>query len=479
MFARARSIAVVAALALAGVGVTTAPAGAASGAKPGAIGPRVVLQDQGSFTGFDVAYDAAGTAYIGWIGSVSTNTAERQVHLCTVRAGTSACAGGAQTISAIGDSTAAGLRVLVTPAGLVTLVWYHEAVVPAYHGRDGRVAEATSQSGGPVTAPADVEDAPSNGEMYDAVVAPDGSLWTATEGTATNSFELRQGITSAPTTVTTPYGPGQVTIAFSGATPVIAIVRAGSITVPVSVSHGGSGFSVVKTWTAGAGIGLVGTKAGVRLIASQDGSYSPVVAKWNGSAFATPKLLGDRNACAPGSHDVGTDASGRVVDLANECGQMTVYNLANTTTAGIVRFSSGGTNAAGPAQIASTPRGHAIAVWGIESPTHVGDRLMFTRVLLPGLDTSVSRSGVTVTGPVSCQPASTIAVSVRGGRAGWKVASAKLTFGGKTLAAKATIDGSKLTPGKVYALTGKVRFTKGGASSSGTATLKFRSCSNP
>ena len=245
------------------------------------------------------------------------------------------------------------------------------------------------------------------------------------------------------------------------------------------MSHGGSGFSVVKTWTAGVGIGLVGTKSGVRLIAAQFGSYSAAVAKWSGSAFSTPKLLGDRNACTPGSHDVGTDASGRVVDIANECGQLAVDNLANTTSAGIVRFSSGGTNSSGPAQIASTPRGHAIAVWSIESPTHVGNRLYFTRVLLPGLGTSASKGGVTVSGPVSCQPASTIAVSVKGSRAGWKVASAKLTFGGKTLAAKAVIDGSKLKPGKVYALTGRVVFTKAGASRIGTATLKFRSCINP
>ena len=190
MFAKARSLTLVAALATASIGTTTATAQAASAAKPGPIGPRVVLQDQGAFTGFDVAYDAAETAYIGWIGSVNTNNAERQVHLCTVRPNTSVCAGGAQTISAIGDSTASGLRVLVTPGGAATLIWYREAVVPAFQGRDGRIAEATSQSGGALTPAADVEDAPSNGEMYDAVVAPDGSLWTATETATTNAFEL-------------------------------------------------------------------------------------------------------------------------------------------------------------------------------------------------------------------------------------------------------------------------------------------------
>ena len=478
MFARARTIAVVAALTVAGLGAATAPASASSAAKPGPIGARVILQDSAEFSGWDVAYDASGTAYIGWISS-NGSTNLRQVHLCTVRPNTSACAGGTQTISAVSDDTAANLQVLVSPAGLVTLVWFHEAVVSAYAGRDGRIAEATSQSGGPLTPATDVEDAPSNGELFDAVTAPDGSLWTATEGAANDTFELRAGVTSAPTTVSTPYSPGSVLIAFSGATPVIAITQGGSITVPVAVSHAGSGFSLVKTWTAGAGIGLVSTKSGVRLIAAESGSYAPVVAKWGGSAFATPKLIGDKSNCDPSSHDTGTDASGRIVDISDECGQLTVDNLPTTSSAAIVRFSSGGTNSAGPAQIASTPRGHAIAVWAIESATHVANRLYFTRLLLPGLDTSVSKSGVTVTGPVSCQPASTIAISVKGSRAGWNVASAKLTFGGKTLAAKATLDGSKLTPGKVYSLTGKVVFTKGGASSSGTATLKFRSCVNP
>ena len=241
---------------------------------------------------------------------------------------------------------------------------------------------------------------------------------------------------------------------------------------------GFSSFTNLPAWTAGANIGLAATTSGVRLVSAQFDSYAPAVAKLSGTTFGKPVLIGDHNGCDPSSHDVGTDASGRVVDISDECGQLTVDNLANTTKAGIVRFSSGGTDSAGPAQIASTPRGHAIAVWAVESPS-VGNRLYFGRVLLPGLDTAVSKSGVTVTGPVSCQPASTIAVSVKGGKAGWKVASASLTLGGKKLASKATINGASLTAGKVYSLVGKVVFTKGSARSTGTATLKFRSCINP
>ena len=95
MFVRARSLVIVAALAASTVSVTTAAAQAASSAKPGPIGPRVVLQDQAEFSGWDVAYDAAGTAYIGWISSANNNPNLRQVHLCTVRVGASACAGAA------------------------------------------------------------------------------------------------------------------------------------------------------------------------------------------------------------------------------------------------------------------------------------------------------------------------------------------------------------------------------------------------
>ena len=146
----------------------------------------------------------------------------------------------------------------------------------------------------------------------------------------------------------------------------------------------------------------------------------------------------------------------------------------------MIRFPVNGTFAGIIPQIATTPRGRGAVIWAIEGAhPEDGDTLYLQRILLPGKDTAVSKSGVTVTGPTSCQPASTIAVSVSGSRAGWKVSSASLTFGGKKLAAKATIDGSKLKAGKVYALVGKVVFTKGGVSRSASATLKFRSCINP
>ena len=481
-----RGMATVAAAATATLGMPslTAAAQAATSAKPGLVGGRVILQDAAEFAGgFDVAMDAAGNAYIGWIGGATTGSSTNEVHLCTVHPGTSSCAGGIQSVSPIDPSTSDGLRVLVTPAGAVTLIWSHGAVVPTYAGRDSHIAETTSQAGGPLTPPVDVADAPTESVLYDAVLAPDGSVATVMAiGAGTSAMEVREGVANPPITVATPYSPGFAYLAYAGSTPILAIQKDGGITIAPSYAHGvGAGFSSftnLPAWTAGANIGLTATTSGVRLVSAQFDSYAPAVAKLSGTTFGKPVLIGDHNGCDPSSHDVGTDASGRVVDISDECGQLTVDNLANTTKAGIVRFSSGGTDSAGPAQIASTPRGHAIAVWAVESPS-VGNRLYFGRVLLPGLDTAVSKSGVTVTGPVSCQPASTIAVSVKGGKAGWKVASASLTLGGKKLASKATINGASLTAGKVYSLVGKVVFTKGSARSTGTATLKFRSCINP
>jgi hypothetical protein len=486
MFARTRSLVVVAALAASTVGAAAATAQAAPPAKAGLVGGRVMLQDNASFSGYDMATDGAGNTYIGWIGDDELdNLASRQVYLCTLPPAGSSCKGGIQVIPSLDISGAAGLRVLATKSGAVTLVWSHQTGTPAYAGRDGRIAIATSQSGGPLSAATDVADAPSNSTLYDAEFGPGGALWTiAAIGAGTNSIEVRKGIGTPAVTVPMTFPPGSALLAFSGVTPVIAAQWYGQISQPVWVSHDLGAFTpVAKTWTAAANIGLVATRSGVRLIASVDNAdYFPVVAKWTGSKFGKPRITGDKHACAPSSHDLNTDASGRLVDVSDECGKITVADLPTTTTAALFQFPSGGTIADGVPQIATTPRGHGVVAWSIES-AH-GNRLYVNRILLPGLNRSVSRvSGhgrVTLTGPTSCLPASGITVSVKGtAAAGWKVALRQLVFGGKTTGAKLTINGAALTPGKVYTLVGKVRFSKGGASSVGTETLRFRSCINP
>jgi hypothetical protein len=281
---------------------------------------------------------------------------------------------------------------------------------------------------------------------------------------------------------------GSAQLAFSGTVPIIAINKYGSITTPAGYAHGtAGGFSAFRklagTWTVGTNAGVVTTRSGVRLVTGVGNSdYFPVVSAWKGGRFAKPHLTGDRSSCAPTSHDLATDASGRLADVGDECGKITVANLPKTSHAGLVRFSAGGTVADGAPQVATTPRGHAFVTWAVTADD--GNRLMVARVLLPGLGRSVSRTSgkgrVTLTGPTSCQPASTIAVKARAKAAkGWKVAKVSLVFGGRTFGARATIDGSTLTAGKVYRLATRVVFTKAGARRTGTESMTFRSCINP
>jgi hypothetical protein len=491
-FTRTTRAALVAALAVTTLAtpVFGAASQAAASAKPGLVGGRVVLANNASFSGYDVGTDGAGNTYIGWIGDRANDpSANRRVFLCTLPPGSSACKHGIQSIASLGISEAADLRLLVTKAGLVTLLWYTLASPQAFNGRDGRIAEATSQSGGPLSAAALVATGPSYAQLMDAEIGPGGAIWTVSAiGAGTSSMEVREGLSSPPVTIHMPYAPGTAQLAFAGSKPVIAAQKDGAVTSPVGYTSGvGTGFAPwktnTKTWTAGANIGLVATKSGVRLIASVDNAdYWPVIEKWAGSGFGKPAPTGDKNACSPFSHDLNTDASGRLVDVSEECSKITVANLPATTVAGLFSFNNGGTFAGGIPQIASTPRGHAVVVWSIESS--VGDRLYFQRLLLPGVHSSVSKLTAagrsTLTGPTSCQPASSITVGVKGGGAkGWSVVGASMGFGGKKLAASATIDGSLLTPNKVYTLTGRVVFGKGSARSVATEALAFRSCIKP
>ena len=94
-------------------------------------------------------------------------------------------------------------------------------------------------------------------------------------------MEVREGVQNPPITVTTPYFASFGYLAFDGTTPVIAIQKAGAISVAPEYTHGtGRGFAPWKnlgtTWTAAANIGLVATKSGVRVITSVgNAGYGP------------------------------------------------------------------------------------------------------------------------------------------------------------------------------------------------------------
>ncbi|HEY7280492.1 MAG TPA: hypothetical protein VID47_02760 [Actinomycetota bacterium] len=461
------------AVAAAAVAVMASPASAGTAglaAKPGPTRAPIVLQDHIEMFGVDLASDSAGTAYLGWISSANGTSDARTVHLCVLPKGASACAGGIMSTDSLDHAGARDIRVLATSTGHVTLLWFHDTAGSVNGPNGGRVATATYQRGGTLSDGTDRFDAPSFGDLFAAANGPGGTIWTLTWSTVNDGRELQvhPGFTAPAHNLTTPYRVIHGWLAFAGSRAVIAVDKDGAIGEPVAYTSGTTSFpafkKVLHTWNLGGAVGMVGTRSGVRLAAGTDNaSYQPVISKFAGTSFGPPHLDGDTNPCAPSSHDLVTDASGRVADASAECSQVAVANLANTTNAAIVRFNTGGTPAGTTPQIATTPRGIAWVAWGIESNT--ADKLKVVPVLLPGLETSVTHSGpggtVTVTGPAKCLPAVQAPVKVTAHPAqGFHLAGTTLKLAGTNV--HGTINGASIPPGASRKLVGTATFTRSG-----------------
>jgi hypothetical protein len=468
-----------------------APAGhvmvAAKSVKPGLTGPAIMVANHAEFSGYDLATGPNGTAYLGWIGDTGSG---RTVSLCTLPRGAKGCAGGVKTIAsapdAIGASGAAGLWVLVSKSNLVTVVWMHPTVASENGPEGDKIAIATSQGGGPLSAEADVSAGPSFGSLLDATLAPNGKIWTVAQSSvAVSNAQITRGLGSAPQTIKTPFGVGRAEITFSGSSAVLAIDKDGAITQPVyyaTQSGGGwTGFKpIAKTWNLD-GWGIATTTSGVRLIASENNAdYHPVVSRLTSTGWTAPALTGDSNSCEPFSHDVVADASGRLADVSEECENVAVANLADTRHAAIFRFNVHSTFAGGFPQLTTAPSGRGWVAWSVESTT--GNKLLVAPLVLPGLDVSASWSGkpgkVTVTGPASCLPPVDLPVGITGRAAsGWKVAGKSLKLGGSAVGS--VLKGAGLAAGTKYTLTGTVTFARGTARAAGKVSVTFRTCPKP
>jgi hypothetical protein len=460
---------------------------AAPAARPGRTGPAITLASRVDLSGYDAATDAAGTTFIGWIGSPNTATSNRKIYLCTLPRGASRCAGGIASTSSPEPQTAAGLTVLTTPGGKVTLVWQH-ATTASESGPDGdEIATATRQSDGSLSAAADQATAPSFGTMLDAGLSPQGDVWVVSAPTsASGGLQVRPGFSHAAVNLKTPYMVSYARIAFSGGTTVLGIQKAGAITIPASYAvDNGRGWSrfraVARTWTAGAGIGLVRTTSGIRLVATvNNADYWPVVSRFSGGSFSRPQLTGDRNNCHPATHDLVADASGRSADVSEECEDLAVANLTDTLHAAVFRFGSGGTLSDGIPQLTTRPSGRGWVVWSIEDK--VANKLLAVPVLLAArlrtATAGVSGNRAHVTGPASCLPPESVKLGVGGTAARhWHVVSATLLLDGH--AHGRSLNGAALTAGKSYTLSGRVTFADGGTRRTATARLTFRACPNP
>jgi len=461
-------------------------AGAAAAAHPaGVIGSPFTLADVVSFAGYDVAADASGTAYIGWI-STTVSDPVRKVHLCRLPVGASACTGGVQTIDSPDPQSAAGLQVVVTGTHLVHLIWFHDTANSLNGSHGSAIAEATAVDGKNLGAAHDVvTDAPSFGQLLTAVRGPGGSIWTVTYANVpARRVEVRAGLSAPAAPVHTPYGVGYAQLAFAGGKPVLVVEKYGAIgTAPhyASRSAGGvwSAFSAVaRTWAVGTNAALATTNHGLRLVTGvNNASYRPVISKWTGSGFTPRKLTADHNSCAPSTHDGRADSSGRLLDVSWECDAVTVTNYADAFHAAVVRFRVSNTPTAAP-QIASGTRG--IATVAYSTGPQNDQVLRVAHVRLPDSTHTVGRSGaggrVTVTGPRSCLPPVDVHIGwTHHAARHWSFRSGALTLNGQAISTS-TLDGAKLAAGKSYTLLGKAVFGRGGNRSTVKTSLEFRTC---
>jgi hypothetical protein len=478
---------------------TVAAVGALSAAaKPGISGTPITLTGHAEFDGdthraWDLGMDRSGTAYMAWLAVKKNSTNERDVFFCTLPPGAKACKGGIQEIVTPDSSSVAGLRLLVSPTGLATLLWYASDAASGTG-----IIESTSDKGGALTPATLVVNGPSEGSLLAAEFGPNGDIWTVVQTAIDGkTLNIRRSLTAAPQTLRGPsassfIGVGYASLAFSGHTGILVITNTAQNDYPLySYTKGSSwtAFAKVGGVETGYGInmGLTAAKAGVILTAvSRPNFYQPVTLKWNGHGFGKPLSTGDHSNCAPNSHDQSADASGRIVDVTNECGEITVANLVDGRHAALLRFGApkNATVAGGDPQIVSSPRGRAWVAWAVEasSASGGGNLLRVAPLLLPGLDTHKSAHGahgkITITGPASCQPASSINIGVAAKPAhGWSLVTHTLKLGAKRIGT--TLNGAALTPGKRYTLIGAAVFSNGHGRSTVKTSLTFKACPRP
>jgi hypothetical protein len=347
------------------------------------------------------------------------------------------------------------------------------------------VEEATATAGGVPSVSHALEPAATAGILMDARIGPGGHLWTFTaNGDGTQLHLAKDGVVVPGPVVPWPVGYAQ--LAFASGTAVIALQKAGSLTTPVDYAwHAAGTWTALRplsgTWSVGYAPGLTQTGAGLRLVTSTaDASYKPVVSRWTGHGFSGTRPIGDTNDCAPNSAQTGSDASGRLTDVTNECGAITVDNMPNSSRAAIFRFPAKGTITTMP-ELATLSSGRGWVVYALQNESDY-DQLLAVPVLLPALTSTIATSSVAgvarVTGPVSCLPVVITPVSVAASSAAhWQVLSKALTLSGKGQGS--VLNGARLRPGASYKLVGSVTFGDGQRRLTVKAVLGFKACPAP
>jgi hypothetical protein len=460
----------------------------ATDAPPGrAASARVLDQDQAQFYGYDAHVDGSGNSYLAWIASHAGGS--RMLHLCYVPKGSLACSGGVQQRSALGSSSAAGLRVLDV-AGTPTLVWAHESA-----GGPNKISTAEVDNGVLQNA-VDRADAPAFGGLYDAAVSPAGEIWAVTWAGSGDTIQIHPGLGDPYTTINPTNLVAAARIAFDHEQGVVAFSDSGiSSRVRVTSQRPDGTWrasaAIPQTWALGGNFDLVrGRGQTVRIVTSvPNANYYPQVAAWRGTEFGAFTRTGYSGSCEWTTHDLWADTSGRIADASFSCGTVRIFNQPTAARGRAATWSDSRTPVGGNGyasngpQIATSPRGTGWLMY-TRMGADPGDsiQLLAVPVRLPALSRTVSDASAggraVLTGPVSCLPHVDTAVSVVARRAsGWSVVSKSLLRDGS--AQGPTLHGERLAPGSTHTLTGKVVFGKGGQRATSIARLTFKACSGP
>jgi hypothetical protein len=470
-----------------GLALTAAvPVGAHAAGGP--VGKSITIKSGVALSGYDAATTKDGTTYVGWIGDDPSNPNLRTLHLCVLELSSKSCVGGVQTASALGSASAQNVKVVVT-GGQVELVWI--AQVAPDSGEFSGVFGTNTVSHGTLGTSVAVPGAPTLGSLTSAIAHQGGGVSLAAVGevgTLDQRAYYYPTVSSTPTTLQRPYFIGNAQLADNGKQTVLTTSAYGSLSGKVAVaskSSGGTKWSsfknVANSYTAGGLERLVTAGGHIRMVGvSAKAIYTPDSWRWNGTSFGKPKASGDHNDIF--SLDTATDGSGRLVSVGTESGGLAVSNFGTGSHAARFLFKVGQTQAGGPAQISTSTSGRGFIVWGIEKTGVAGQILKAQAIRLSALTRTVHQSGhagrVSLTGPVSCLPATTVHVAVKGKPAkGWKVVSRAMHLGSRKQGG--TLNGAKLKGDHSYTLKGTVVFAKGGGHSSVTARLNFTTCGRP
>ncbi len=366
------------------LGLAAAPAGAR-----GATGKTFTLQSGTTLSGYDVATSKNGTTYVAWIGDKASTPGLRNLHLCVLKTSSRSCVGGVQTTTALGDSSAKDVKVVIS-GGQVELVWI--AQVAANAGEFSGVFGTNVVSQGSLGTSVAVPGAPTLGSLTSAIAHRGGGVSLAAvgeSGTLDKRAYYYPTVSATPKTFVRPYFVGNAQLADNGKQTVITTSQYASLSGKVAVAwkpsngtHWKSFKKVKGSYTKGGTEQLVNAGGHIRMVdVSGKAIYQPFTWKWNGKSFGKPKSTGDHNDIS--SVDAVTDHSGRLVTADVEVDGIMVSNFGKGSHAARFLFKVKQTFAGGPAQISTRANGRGFLVWGIEKQGVTGQVLKAQAIKLP------------------------------------------------------------------------------------------------